>query len=128
LFNAAGFESEVVDNKISDTDSVRMVRTQFWPGATTTFAGAVPIWCKKDNPKICNGISIFVNLGKAGIDSKWMNAWNSSMFFVRAYTLTSGEFIFDYQFPLQPGVTPEYIKTAVTAFKTAVDLSTDFKP
>ncbi len=105
-----------------------MVQTRFWPNDTTTFGGAAPIWCSQDNPNICNGINIFVNLGKATVDTKWINAWNNRIYFVHAYTLGDGSLVFSYDFTLQPGVTPEYIKTAVTAFKAGVDVSTDFKP
>ena len=107
-----------------------MVKTQFWPNDTSTFGGAAPIWCKQDKPNICNGVDIFVNLGKATVDANWINSWNSQIYFVRAYTGTgeNGALIFSFQFMLQPGVTPEFIKTAVVAFKSAVDLSTDFKP
>lgn len=128
LLTAAGFNSEVYENKINDKETLHMVRTQFWPNDTSTFGGALPIWCKQDNPKICNGVSIFVNLGKSTVDSKWLNAWNGRIFFVHAYTLDDGTLIFSYEFMLQPGVTPEYLKDAAAAFKTAVDMSTDFKP
>ena len=128
LFSAAGFASEAFDNKVDEKTVTHMVRTQFWPNDNSTFGGALPIWCKNDNPSICNGIAIFVNLGKAGVDQKWINAWNNEIYFVRAYTLDDGSLIFKFDVMLQPGVTPDYIKFAVAAFKAAVDMSTDFKP
>jgi hypothetical protein len=128
LFSAAGFASEVYDNKVDDKTVTRMVRTQFWPNDTATFGGALPIWCKTADVSICNGASIFVNLGKSTVDARWINAWNNQIYFVRAYTLDDGSLIFKYDLMLQPGVTPDYLKTAIAAFKAAVDMSTDFKP
>jgi hypothetical protein len=128
IFTAAGFSSQVIDNKVDDKTSIHMVQTKFWPNDTTTFGGAAPIWCSQDKPNICNGINIFVNLGKASVDTNWINAWNNRIYFVRAYTLSDGSLVFGFDLLLQPGVTPEYIKTAVVAFKSGVDVSTDFKP
>lgn len=128
LFTAAGFNSEVYDNKTGDKTTIRMVRIQFWPNDSSTFAGALPIWCKTDNPSICNGMSIFANLGKSSVDANWVSSWNNRIYFVRAYLLDNGALIFSFDLLLQPGVSPDYIKTAVAAFKAAVDLSTDFKP
>ncbi len=128
LFTAVGFNSQAIDNKVGDNQSIHMVRTQFWPNDNSTFAGVLPIWCKKDNPKICNAIDIFANLGKSSVDQKWINAWNNQIYFAHAYLLDNGSLVFSFHVLLQPGVTADYIKTAAVAFKTAVDLSTDFRP
>jgi hypothetical protein len=128
IFTAAGFSSQVIDNKIDDKTTVHMVQTRFWPNDTTSFGGAAPIWCAQDKPNICNGINIFVNLGKSTVDTNWINAWNNRIYFVRAYTLSDGSLVFGFDLLLQPGVTAEYLKTAVVAFKSGVDVSTDFKP
>jgi hypothetical protein len=121
LLSDAGFPSQVIEMK----DKSRQVQTQFWPDV---FSGAIPIYCQNKNPGICNGVAIFANLGKSSVDSNWLNAWNASFFFVRAYTLESGELIFKYDVLLAPGVTPDYIKLTAAIFKNAVDQSTDFKP
>ena len=127
IFNAAGFPSQVADDKINDKKTIRIVVTHFW-GNDNTFGGAFPEACSQDNPNVCQAMQIFVNLGKTGVDSKWVNAYNATYLYVRAYQYDDGSLVFVFDFPLVPGVTPDFIKTAVTVFKAAVDASADFKP
>jgi hypothetical protein len=128
LFTAAGFPSQVFDNKIDDKTTIHMVRTQFWPNDTNTFGGAYPISCQTDHPDVCQGALVFVNLGKASVDANWINAWNRSVYYVRASTNDDGSLIFSSHLMLSPGVTADWIKVSIATFKAGVDLSTDFKP
>ncbi len=128
LFTAAGFASEVYENKIDDKTTVRMVRTQFWPNDTSTFGGAYGVSCLTDHPDNCQGAAVFVNLGKANVDAAWLNAWNSRIYYVRASNNDDGSLIFTYYLMFAPGVSADWVKVAVATFKGAVDLSTDFKP
>jgi hypothetical protein len=125
LFAAQGFPSEVYENKSSDGKTVtRMVKTTFWPN-DQSFGGAFGSSCNENN--VCYGMSIFVNLGKSGVDTNWIGAWNARYFYVHAYE-SGGNLIFSFDVLLTPGVTADYIKTAVATFKGTVDLSSDFKP
>jgi hypothetical protein len=119
LFKAAGFQSEVVDN-----GGTKMVHTVFW--TPDIFAGALPQNCEKDG-KTCHSMKIFANLGNAGVDQKWLDGWNNSWLYVRAYN-SDGNLIFSWDIGLLSGLPPEYLVTAIKLFKAVVDQSTDFKP
>jgi hypothetical protein len=120
LFNAANFKSAVVELKNGN----HVVKIEFWPGV---YSGAYPIFCTEG--KDCLGYQIFVNLGgDSGVDQAWLDAWNRSWPYVRAYKLQSGELIFQADVLVRGGVTPQYIQNTASVFKTIVDKSSDFKP
>jgi hypothetical protein len=121
LMNDAGFASKVIDN-----GGVTVVLVTFWNDQI--FSGAIPQACEKDGSG-CRSFKLFANLGKdTGVDDAWINAWNRSYYYVRAFKLPSGELVFEWNVALLTGLTPDYIKLAALAFKSAVDDSTDFKP
>jgi Putative bacterial sensory transduction regulator len=120
LMNDAGFASKLIDN------SGPVVLVAFWNDQI--FSGAIPQACEKDGSG-CHSFKLFANLGKdTGVDQAWINAWNNSYYYVRAFKLQDGQLIFEWNVALLTGVTADYIKLAAIAFKSAVDESTNFKP
>lgn len=120
LMKDAGFPSKVIDN------NGKIVQSVFWNDQI--FSGIIPQGCEKDGSG-CHSLKLFANLGKdTGTDQAWLDAWNSSYFYVRAYKLKDGQLIFEWNIALLNGVTPDYIKLAATFFKSTVDEFTDFKP
>ena len=111
--NDAGFASKLIDN------NGPVVLVAFWNDQI--FSGAIPQACEKDGSG-CHSFKLFANLGKdTGVDQAWINAWNNSYYYVRAFKLQDGQLIFEWNVALLTGVTPDYIKLAAIAFKSAVD-------
>ncbi len=118
IFSAAGFQSKVINN-----NKLTMVQAVFW--TPDIFGGAIPQSCEKDGG--CRAFKIFANLGKSSVGQAWVDAWNSSWLYVRAY-FSNGELIFSWDVGMFSGVTQEYLVTEIKTFKGIVDQSTDFKP
>ena len=90
-----------------------MVLVAFWNDQI--FSGAIPQACEKDGSG-CHSFKLFANLGKdTGVDQAWINAWNNSYYYVRAFKLQDGQLIFEWNVALLTGVTPDYIKLAAIA-------------
>lgn len=121
LFADSGFQSKAVDN-----DGTQMVVSTIWNDQI--FSGAIPQSCEKDGSG-CHAFKIFANLGPdTGVSQAWIDSWNNSWLYVRAYKVENGSLIFSWDVALLTGVTPEYIKAVPHLFKSIVDESTDFKP
>ena len=120
LFTAAGFPSSVSVG----SDKVPYVQVQFWPN---TVAGVAPGYCNKDGTN-CNAYKLIAIISnETSIGDAWTDAWNGYYYFVRAYK-DGTDLYFTWDILLAPGVTPDYIKTTASIFKSIVDDSTNFKP
>jgi putative sensory transduction regulator len=120
VFEAAGFKAEVVQN-----GKTKMVRALLWPDHPDIFAGAFGAAC--DNQGQCPAVTLFANTGKSTATANWLNSWNGSFLFVRAFTTPDGELIFKWDMPLI-AVPPEYVAITIKVFKQTVDQSGDFNP
>lgn len=83
--------------------------------------------CEKDGSG-CHWLGFFANVGKqATIGAAWMNAFNAHFLGAKAYTLPSGELLFEQDITLYPGITPPEILWYTGFFKRVVDDSFRFK-
>jgi hypothetical protein len=84
--------------------------------------------CEKDGSG-CHWLEFFANVGKqASVDANWINAFNQHFLGAKAYTLASGELVFEEDISLWPGISPSEIGWYTSFFKHVVDDSFSFKP